>query len=144
MSERQKRKAGAFRLNSTVMAAWHCTLRAARILRSRVILSQCPARLRPAPENKSNLRAFFHEIHREAGKGGEADKLTLVWEPRGEWKPEEVHELCVELGLVHGVDPLAQKPTTEGLGYFRLHGRGGFRYRYTDDDLKQPLETARR
>ena len=50
--------------------------------------------------------------------------------------------MCHELGLVHGVDPFAQQPTTKGVGYFRLHGRGGYRYLYTDDDLKQLLETA--
>ncbi|MEJ2008107.1 MAG: DUF72 domain-containing protein [Acidobacteriota bacterium] len=142
LSEKQKRETGAFRLNSTVMAAWQRTLEAAQILRSRVILFQCPARLGPTPENRSNIRTFFREIGRSAGMGNRAGKLTYVWEPRGEWKPEEVRELCQELGLVHGVDPFVQKPTTKGLGYFRLHGRGGYRYRYTDADLERLLETA--
>lgn len=53
-----------------------------------------------------------------------------------------MHEICEEMGLVHGVDPFAQKPTTKGLGYFRLHGRGGYRYRYTDEDLKRLLDVA--
>jgi uncharacterized protein YecE (DUF72 family) len=47
-----------------------------------------------------------------------------------------VQELCGELGLVHGVDPFEQHPTTSGLGYIRLHGRTGYRYRYTDLDLE--------
>jgi uncharacterized protein YecE (DUF72 family) len=142
LSEKQKRETGAFRLNLTVMAAWQRTLEAARILRSRVILFQCPARFGPSPENKSNLSAFFHEVPRQARPGGEAVKMTFVWEPRGEWELEEVREICEELGLVHGVDPFAQKPATQGLGYFRLHGRGGYRYRYTDADLSKLRETA--
>lgn len=144
LNERQKRETGAFRLNSTVMMGWQRTLVAARMLRSRVILFQCPARFGPTPEHKSNLKAFFREIRRNAGASREVDKLAFVWEPRGKWKPEEVRELCQELGLAHGVDPFAQQPTTKGLAYFRLHGQGGYRYRYTDDDLKQLLETARR
>lgn len=139
----QKREVGRFRLGSTVMAAWQRTLESARILRCRVILFQCPASFTPTLENKSNLRAFFAEIRRGATMGGAPDDLTFVWEPRGEWKPEEVGELCQELKLVHGVDPFVQGPQTKGLGYLRLHGRGGSRYRYTDDDLRQLLETVR-
>jgi uncharacterized protein YecE (DUF72 family) len=31
---------------------------------------------------------------------------------------------------------------TIGLGYFRHHGRGGYRYRHTDTDLAELLGTA--
>jgi uncharacterized protein YecE (DUF72 family) len=201
LNPQQRREAGAFRLNSTVMYAWRRTLACARALGSRCVLFQCPARFAPTQTNKANLRDFFREINPEllspnpsiAGGGdgrgawpcaptpqvvrarGEgrrggapgsnpalaalkrgatqpeterlappswAEPLTCVWEPRGEWEAEEVRELCEELGLVHGVDPFDQNPVAGTFGYFRLHGRGGYRYRYSDQDLEQLREMA--
>lgn len=127
LSDKQKREAGGFRLNSTVMAAWQRTVESARILRSRAILFQCPARFTPTLENKFNLKAFFGEVRRGVGvgMGDTRENLTFVWEPRGEWELEQVRDLCEELELVHGVDPFAQQGTKKGLGYLRLHGRSG-------------------
>lgn len=139
----QRSEAGAFRANSTVMSAWKRTLESARVLGSRVILFQCPARFTPTPENKQNLRAFFREVNRARATWPVRERLTFAWEPRGAWAAEEIRELCEELGLVQAVDPLQQIPATAGLGYFRLHGKTGYRYRYTDDDLKRLLELVR-
>ncbi len=84
LADKQRREAGAFRVNPTVMAAWQRTLDGARALRSRLILFQCPARFRPTAENESNLRAFFSETQR-GDEGQRANSgLTFVWEPRGE------------------------------------------------------------
>lgn len=69
--------------------------------------------------------------------------MTFAWEPRGKWNPDEVCDLCEELGLVHGIDPFSQQTTTKRLGYFRLHGRGGYRYRYTNRDLEHLFEMTR-
>jgi len=143
LSDQQKRETGAFRLSSTVMAAWARTLGCVRILCSHVILFQCPARFAPTQEHKSNLRSFFREIRREANSGPGGERLTYVWEPRGEWQPEEVQELCEELGLVRGVDPFGQAPAKAPLGYFRLHGRTRYHYQFTDADLKELLGLAR-
>lgn len=144
LGDRQRREAGAFRINATVMAAWQRTLECAQALGSRVILFQCPASFLPTPENKANLRAFFHEVRRANGSGRTTNWLTCVWEPRGKWQAVEIQEVCEELGLVHGVDPFQQPPMTKRLGYFRLHGRAGYRYRYTDADLGELLEMAMR
>jgi uncharacterized protein YecE (DUF72 family) len=84
----------------------------------------------------------------QALKGGatlsssHAEPLRCIWEPRGDWQTEEVRELCEELGLVHGVDPFQQNPMAGTFGYFRLHGRTGYRYRYSDQDLEQLREMA--
>jgi uncharacterized protein YecE (DUF72 family) len=142
LTREQRCEAGAFRVNSTVMSAWHRTLECAQALRSHVILFQCPARFTPTRENKQSLRAFFREVKRTRPAQLPAESHTFVWEPRGEWRPGEVHELCEELGLVHGVDPFRQAPRTASLGYFRLHGKTGYRYRYTDEDLARLLELA--
>jgi uncharacterized protein YecE (DUF72 family) len=45
--------------------------------------------------------------------------------------------LCQELNLVHCVDPFQRSSVHGSPAYFRLHGRGGYRSRYTDDDLRQ-------
>jgi uncharacterized protein YecE (DUF72 family) len=34
------------------------------------------------------------------------------------------------------VDPFAGNPVTGGVRYFRLHGRGGYRYQYSDAELR--------
>jgi len=142
LTPQQRREAGAFRLNATVMYAWRRTLECARALGSRCVLFQCPARFRPTPTNKTNLRDFFREIKPELLCSSGVELLKCVWEPRGDWKAEEVRELCEELGLVHGVDPFHQAPVFGAFGYFRLHGRTGYRYRYSDQDLEQLREMA--
>jgi uncharacterized protein YecE (DUF72 family) len=142
LSQQQRGEAGAFGLNATVLYAWRRTLACARMLGSRCVLFQCPARFAPTRTNKANLRDFFREIKPELLSSSGAGLLTCVWEPRGQWEAEEVRELCEELGLVHGVDPFQQSPVAGPFGYFRLHGRTGYRYRYSDQDLEQLREMA--
>jgi len=65
----------------------------------------------------------------------------------GSWQPEEIAELCRDLDLVHCVDPFQAESVTRGLRYYRLHGIGGYRYEYTDEDLRtlfqrRPKEAA--
>ncbi|MDR7568789.1 MAG: DUF72 domain-containing protein, partial [Armatimonadota bacterium] len=51
------------------------------------------------------------------------------------WPAELVVQLCRELDLLHCVDPFVTPPGYGHPRYFRLHGRHGYRYRYTDEDL---------
>jgi len=48
-----------------------------------------------------------------------------------------VEALCRELDLVPCVDPFQLPPMEGPSAYFRLHGRTGYGYRYSDDDLQQ-------
>jgi len=144
LNPRQRREAGAFRLNATVMYAWRRTLECLRALGSRCVLFQCPARFNPTPANKKNLCAFFREIKPELLSSSQTESLRCVWEPRGEWQAQEMKELCEELHLVHGVDPFQQDATAGPFGYFRLHGRTGYRYRYSDQELEQLLDMAKK
>jgi uncharacterized protein YecE (DUF72 family) len=73
------------------------------------------------------MRSFFRRIDRR--------DYLLVWEPRGGWPEQEVEDLCRELDLIHGVDPFRDRPLAGSIRYFRLHGKDGYRYRYTDADL---------
>jgi uncharacterized protein YecE (DUF72 family) len=124
-------EAGYFRPTPTVNAAWARTSAAAQALGAKVILFQCPARFVPQEENIANLRSFFRSVAR--------DDLVFTWEPRGPWPDQLVRALCRELELVHAVDPLQRRPLAGRLVYFRLHGIGGYHYRYTDGDLERLL-----
>lgn len=126
---------GAFRPSEEVFAAWERTREIAEALEAKIVVFQCPASFRPTEEHKANVRAFFRSI----GRG----ELTLAWEPRGPWGDDEVKGLCAELGLIHCVDPFQRQPVHGNLAYFRLHGRGGYRYRYNDEDLVTLLEWSR-
>ena len=62
--------------------------------------------------------------------------IRLAWEPRGEaWTADLVRGLCADYRLVHCVDPLEADSVYGDITYWRLHGRGSYAYRYTDDDL---------
>jgi uncharacterized protein YecE (DUF72 family) len=128
---------GSFRPTEQVRLAWERTAEIARTLRAAVVLFQCPASFDPSPVNVRNFRAFFEEIER-----GES---LLAWEPRGSWPPELVAELCAAYHLLHCVDPFAGESVYGRTVYWRLHGRGGYNYVYTDEELGWLAgETARR
>ncbi len=126
---------GAFRLTPPVLAAWERTRAIAEALSARVIVLQCPASFTPTEEHVQNLRQFLIHIDREG--------IQLAWEPRGDWPPELIQELCEAYHLIHAVDPFQGLPVTTGTAYFRLHGRTGYRYRYTEEDLLQLLAWCR-
>ena len=129
LSERNRRALGQFQPTEEVWRAWKVTSQIAGALRAAVIVFQCPASFRPTALNVRNLEAFFQKV-------GKCPHL-LAWEPRGDWPEDLVRDLCTRLGLIHCVDPLAGKPVTDGVRYFRLHGRGGYRYQYGDAELQE-------
>ncbi len=121
--------AGYFRPTSAVRMAWEETLKVARALKPLAIVFQCPASFQPTSENRAHLRQFFQEIEREG--------MILAWEPRGNWPAEDVLSLCRDLELVHCVDPFQGQSVWGQAVYWRLHGRGNYRYRYTNEELLQ-------
>ncbi len=118
---------GSFRATEEVLQAWAITEEIAHALRARIILFQTPVSFCPAEASRANLRTFFCRIKRR--------DYLLVWEPRGDWPEQEIEDLCRELDLIHGVDPFRDRQLAGSIRYFRLHGKGGFRYRYTDQEL---------
>jgi uncharacterized protein YecE (DUF72 family) len=91
-----------------------------------------PASFTPTDEHVQNMQEFFSTIDR----GG----LQLFWEPRGNWPPDLIESLCLDLDLGHTVDPFANQSVTPDRIYFRLHGRTGFRYTYEDFELDELAE----
>ncbi len=119
---------GSFKPTKEVHFAWQKTKEIAAVLGAKVIVFQTPASFFPSPANLANLRNFFREISR--------DDFIFVWEPRGKWKKEDVQRLCQELNLIHGVDPFKAEAQYGEIFYYRLHGITGYRYRFTEDDLR--------
>ncbi len=121
---------GSFRPTEQVWLAWERTLEVARTLQADVVVFQCPKSFLPTRENIGNLTAFFHQIER--------DTRFLAWEPRGEdWRPELIRDICAENRLIHCVDPFDSKPAFGDIAYWRLHGKTGYGYQYTDEDLAE-------
>jgi uncharacterized protein YecE (DUF72 family) len=129
LSQAERDEAGYFRDTEIVKEAWLTTLASARALQAKAILFQCPASFVSSKQNISRLEKFFSSINREG--------LDFYWEPRGDWDGDVIRSICADLDLAHVVDPFVAQSVTPDWIYFRLHGRGGWRYRYEDDELRE-------
>jgi uncharacterized protein YecE (DUF72 family) len=118
---------GSFQDTDEVWQAWMKTLEIADAVRASIVLFQCPASFRPSRPNIDNLSRFFQKIGPQS--------FRIAWEPRGPWPVEVVRDICAQNKLIHCVDPLVSAPDFESTPYWRLHGKGSYSYRYTDDDL---------
>ena len=128
ISAKEREFYGSFQSTEQVWLAWERTREIAQILQADVVVFQCPKSFLPTRENTRNLTTFFHEVER--------DNRVFAWEPRGEdWRPELIRDLCAENNLVHCVDPFQSAAVFGDSLYWRLHGRTGYRYQYTDEDL---------
>jgi uncharacterized protein YecE (DUF72 family) len=132
LSEQERAEAGFFRPTAIVNQAWQHTLASAKALRAKTILFQCPASFTQTAEHIGYLIDFFSHIERTG--------LQLCWEPRGQWDPTVVKDLCQDLDLWHAVDPFTQATVTPEHCYFRLHGRQGWRYQYELQELTDLME----
>ncbi|MFQ6049192.1 MAG: DUF72 domain-containing protein, partial [Phycisphaerae bacterium] len=136
LSADQRQLCGRFCWSEPVRRAWQVTREVAEQMEARVVIFQSPASFGPEPGNVDNLRRFFGSIER--------GQLLLGWESRGRWPPDCVGALCRELDLIDVVDPFVRQTTTPGrLRYYRLHGIGGYRYRFGDEDLERLREMLR-
>ena len=129
LTETEREEAGYFKPTAIVQEAWEMTKACAEALQAKTILFQCPASFKPYRENIENLRRFFSGVKR--------GKLSFAWEPRGDWSDETIKEICEEFDLWHVVDPFEKITVTPRKCYYRLHGRGGWRYKYETDELAE-------
>jgi uncharacterized protein YecE (DUF72 family) len=130
IADSEKDLYGSFRPTEQVALAWQRTREIADIIDARTIVFQCPASFLPTRENIRNLELFFAEIDR--------GRSVMAWEPRGDdWTAQLVRDICAANRLVHCVDPFVRDSAYGESVYWRLHGRAGYRYRYSDDDLAE-------
>lgn len=134
---------GAFRPTPEVWSAWERTREIAQVLRTAVVVFQCPASFTPTPEHEEDLRRFFQRVRAET-RHHAGPLPRLGWEPRGAWPDALIRALCEELDLIHVVDPWIREAVTRGPFYFRLHGIGGYGHRYSDEELLWLRERVRR
>ena len=122
---------GWFRDSPAVEEGWQRSLECASVLSASALLFQCPASFTPDTDNVARMRRFFERIERP--------RARLLWEPRGpKWvlQRELALSLCDALGLVYVVDPFVTPPERGRSVYWRLHGIGGARHSYTDEELR--------
>ena len=129
LTEKERLKCGFFNPSDKIFEAWDRIDATAAHLKAKIIVFQCPASFKPDEKNIDNLKRFFKRINRKDFK--------FVWEPRGKWPEPVIKRLCKDLNLIHCVDPFKDKAVYGDIGYFRLHGIGGYRYKYSDSDLKR-------
>lgn len=125
---------GFFKPTPEVFRAWDKTEEIARILGCKIIIFQSPASFLPTQENMRNMMDFFKKVERK--------DYIFAWEPRGKWREERVRKVCLDLNLVDCVDPLRRSPVAGEPAYFRLHGKRGCKYKYSDKELQEIVELA--
>ena len=127
--------AGFFKNVKEVFDTYKSTKEIGKILNTKIILFQCPASFKPTKENIENMYNFFNSVSKD---------FVFTWEPRGKWDESTVKEICSELNLIHCVDPFKNNQVYGDFSYFRLHGIGGYRYKYSDDELKRLKKPAKK
>ncbi len=120
-------KAGFFQNSKVVRYAYSRIVKVAEILKSKIILFQTPPSFISSKQNIKNLKYFFTEITQK--------KFIHIWEPRGKWNWEEIKKLSRESNIYIAVDPFKVKPFSQKIIYFRLHGKGGYKYNYQKSEL---------
>lgn len=121
-------KAGNFLPSKEVFEAWDLMLEIAGVLESEVIIFQMPPSFAPEEENFSNMERFFNFIKRNNLK------LGIELRHKG-WTEDLVEKLCRDFELFHVVDPFNVRKVCGEISYYRLHGKGGYKYKFTDEDL---------
>jgi len=121
---------GLLKYTEEVKWAWEQTLEAADSLDADKIIVQLP----PSLDWDSHQDNIVKTLEYMCGSG-----KKLIIEPRHpSWFKESVFKLFRDIGLTFCTDPFKNNIVDVGgdLIYLRLHGIGGYKYQYTDEDLK--------
>lgn len=124
---KNRENCGFFKPTKEVFEAWEKTSEIAKALDAKIVLFQTPASFKPEKNNISNMRNFFSSI----------SGFKFAFEHRGDWREDIIKNICEELNLIHCVDPFVSTQLHGDIAYFRLHGIGSYRYRYTKEDLER-------
>ncbi len=134
----RKENLGFFKPTEEVRLAYQHSLHLAKLLSARALIFQCPPSFKPTTDNLSNLRAFFREANRER-----PSELFFGLELRAEWPQELIKKVCKDFDLIHVVDLFRENPVAGKIHYFRLHGRGKYSYRYSEEELRELWQKIR-
>jgi uncharacterized protein YecE (DUF72 family) len=126
---------GFFKSTKEVLLAYQRIYQIASRLRAEIILFQSPPNFKETSQNIDNMYKFFKKIKQ--------DNLIFCWEERGGFKEATIKRICKDLNLIHAVDPFKKRPVYGDIFYFRLHGKGSYKYKYTDKDLKDLRSLAK-
>jgi uncharacterized protein YecE (DUF72 family) len=133
--EEKKRGYGFFKGTDEVEEAWSKTAEFARALEAKKILFQSPASFFPSSGHIKNMKQFFGKI--------KALPFIYIWEPRGQWKREEIERVCRELEIIPCLDPFGGNSIRGNLLYLRLHGKIGYRYTYSEAEMKELIRLGK-
>jgi len=96
------------------------------VLGAKIVVFQTPPNFKETEENINNIYKYFHKI--------KSKKLKFVWEERGGWSKDTLKKVCRDLKLVYCSDPFKNDFVYGDFIYWRLHGKGGYKYKYTLED----------
>jgi uncharacterized protein YecE (DUF72 family) len=126
-----KEKYGLLKYSQEVLWAWKQTLAAANALNANKIVVQLPPSLK-WDGNKEEISKTLKYIV--------SSGMKIIVEPRHpSWFSQEVYKLFRDNNIVFCTDPLKNGivDTDNEIIYLRLHGIGGYKYRYKDEDLQR-------
>lgn len=132
-SEKRLSLCGHFAATQEVESAWERTWSVAQALKARFILFQTPKSFYPSSNHLRDMYRFFKAIRRT--------DVLLAWEARGRaWNAKLLKKICLDLGLIHVVDPMIDRQQAGNIGYYRLHGkhegdRLDYAHSYSDAEL---------
>ncbi len=134
---------GLLQPSKEVFESWSMTLRAAKILRARIILIQLPASFKENEQSFSNAEKFFANIDRK--------DFEIAVELRG-WSEKGIKKFCKEFGLIDCCDINVREPlylTKKKILYSRLHGayKNGkiiYSYSYSRNELESMAEKIKK
>ncbi len=129
----RKENYGFLKPTKEVLKSWNETLKAAKILKSKIIVVQLSAKFKPSKENWHNAKKFFQKIKKNG--------ISIAIELR-KWDDKNREKFCKRFYLIDVVDPFKNKPkhfSKKKIAYFRLHGsppgKKTYAYKYTKKDL---------
>ena len=134
--EARKKNYGFFKSTEEVVEAWSKTAEFADALGAEKIVFQSPASFFPSSDHIQNIKLFFKKI--------KTDSFRFIWEPRGRWERKVVERLCMELGITPCLDPFEGESVQGDLLYVRLHGREGYRYTYSESEMRELIQNGGR
>jgi len=128
---------GMLRYTEEVLWAWEQTIKAAEMLEADKIVIQLPPSL--------DWNKYKDDILKTLNKLVESNKRLII-EPRHKsWFNDEVYKLFRKYNIVFCTDPFKNGiiKTVDDLIYIRLHGIGGYKYKYSDDELMKIFDWIR-